>query len=104
MKNALISILISTALSLCLLFGDELVAEFAFYVCAAMNFLSWSGVLLGVMDKEVAARIRRNFWLVLPSGIFAVYALIQSGHTFLAASSFMVQFFIVAAAFKQEAA
>ncbi|MBG7524556.1 hypothetical protein I5I09_24405, partial [Pseudomonas aeruginosa] len=42
------------------------------------------------------------FWIQLLPSIFYVYALIFSGHPMLGASAFMVQFLIVATAFRKE--
>lgn len=97
-----ISIIISMTLSLSLLSGIGQLSQFAFYVCVIMNVLSWIGMLLGMVKDEVSARIRRTFWIQLLPSIFYVYALIFSGHQ-CSASAFMVQFLIVATAFRKEA-
>ncbi|MNH43233.1 hypothetical protein D3C79_1050840 [compost metagenome] len=46
----------------------------------------------------MAERILRYWWISLPSTGFQLYALIYSGHPMLAASAFVVSFFIVASA------
>ncbi|MDT1043484.1 hypothetical protein [Pseudomonas aeruginosa] len=101
--QTIISIVISLALSFSLISGVVQLSQFAFYVCVIMNVLSWIGMLLGMVKDEVSAGIRRTFWILLLPSIFYVYALIFSGHPMLGASSFMVQFLIVATAFRKEA-
>ncbi|HHN2094135.1 TPA: hypothetical protein ACRNYL_000510 [Pseudomonas aeruginosa] len=98
-----ISIIISMTLSLSLLSGVAQLSQFAFYVCVIMNVLAWIGVLCGMVKDEISQRIRRTFWIGLLPSIFYVYALVFSGHPMLGASAFMVQFLIVATAFRKEA-
>ncbi len=98
-----ISIIISMTLSLSLLSGVAQLSQFAFYVCVIMNVLAWIGVLCGMVKDEISQRIRRTFWIQLLPSIFYVYALIFSGHPLLAASSFMVQAFILGFAFSKQA-
>lgn len=102
MKKTVIPIVVSVALSLCLLSGVDDLSRFAFYVCIPMNVLVWLGILTGMVKGDVAARIRRTAWVNLPSSIFYVYALVFSGHPILAASSFMAQFLIMVTAFRDE--
>ncbi|WP_448679996.1 hypothetical protein [Pseudomonas nicosulfuronedens] len=101
--QTIISIVISLALSLSLISGIAQLSQFAFYVCAALNVLSWSGVLTGQVKGEVAEKIRDRVWVSIPASVFSLYALIFSGHPLLAASSFMVQAFILCFAFSKQA-
>jgi len=99
MIRTLFSTGVSVALSLCLLIGSYTAATFAFYVLTFFTCLSWLGVLTGVVKGEAAARIRKHSWLSCLSTGFQLYALIVSDHPFLAASCFIVSFFIVVLAF-----
>ncbi|MGK4637817.1 hypothetical protein ACSLV1_09125 [Pseudomonas aeruginosa] len=101
--QAIISIVISLALSFSLISGVVQLSQFAFYVCAALNVLSWIVVLTGQVKYDVAEKIRKEVWIRIPPSVFYLYALIFSGHPMLGASAFMVQFLIVATAFRKEA-
>lgn len=101
MKKKLLSALISTLFSLALLSGIDALSQFAFYVLAVMNALAWLAMLCGVVNDEVAANLRTYLWMSLPSSAFSLYALIFTGHTILAASSFLVTFFILILAFRK---
>lgn len=98
-----ISIIISMTLSLSLLSGIGQLSQFAFYVCAAANVLSWIAVLTGQVKYDVVEKIRKGVWIRIPASVFYLYALIFSGHPLLAASSFMVQAFILGFAFSKQA-
>ncbi|WP_145186022.1 hypothetical protein [Pseudomonas sp. URMO17WK12:I11] len=100
MIQTLISTAISAIISLSLLFGGAQLHRFAFYVVIAFNVMAWAGVLGGLVSGEAAQRIMQYFWLSLVSSCFQLYALIYSGHPTLAASCFMVSFFIATAAAK----
>ncbi|SCZ13221.1 hypothetical protein [Pseudomonas sp. NFACC37-1] len=95
MNQTLISILISSALSLCLLLGPPSAHDFAFYVIGVLSFIAWTGVLCGLIKGAVAEKIMQQVWLRTLFTGFQVYALIASGHPVLAASSFLVSFFII---------
>lgn len=99
MKRTLVSVGISITLGLCLLLGTNSTATFAFYVLSIFNCLAWLGVLCGVIKGDAAARIRRHSWISGLSTAFQLYALIVADHPLLAASCFMVSFFIVVLAF-----
>ncbi|EML3184334.1 hypothetical protein ACM7LV_20045 [Pseudomonas aeruginosa] len=101
--QAIISIVISLALSFSLISGVVQLSQFAFYVCAALNVLSWIVVLTGQVKYDVAEKIRKEVWIRIPPSVFYLYALIFSGHPLLAASSFMVQAFILGFAFSKQA-
>lgn len=98
MIQTLISTAISAAISLSLLLGGAQLHRFAFYVITAFNAMAWIGWASGAVTGEVAERILRCWWISVPSTGFQLYALIHSGHPMLAASTFLVSFFIVAAA------
>lgn len=100
MIQTLISAGISAIISLSLLFGGTQLHRFAFYVTVAFNVMAWAGVLSGAITGDAAVRIMHYFWLSLVSSCFQLYALIYSGHPMLAASCFLVSFFIVLAAAK----
>lgn len=101
MKKNLLSTFISTLFSLALLSGIDTLHQFAFYVMAVMNGLAWLAMLcIGVKD-EAAENMRKYLWISLPSSAFSLYALIFTGHTILAASSFLVTFFILLLAFRK---
>ncbi|MFL1845961.1 hypothetical protein [Pseudomonas aeruginosa] len=101
--QTIISIVISLALSFSLISGVVQLSQFAFYVCAAANVLSWIVVLTGQVKYDVAEKIRKGVWIIIPASVFYLYALIFSGHPLLAASSFMVQAFILGFAFSKQA-
>jgi len=101
MKKKLLSVFISTLFSLALLSGIDALHQFAFYVLAVMNGLAWLAMLCGGIKDEVAANLRTYIWISLPSSLFSLYALIFTGHTILAASSFLVTFFILLLAFRK---
>ncbi|WP_016715551.1 MULTISPECIES: hypothetical protein [Pseudomonadaceae] len=98
MIQTLISTAISAVISLSLLIGGAQLCRFAFYVTVAFNALAWIGWGSGAVTGEVAERLLRYWWISVPSTGFQLYALINSGHPMLAASCFVVSFFIVAAA------
>lgn len=98
MIQTLISTAISAIISLSLLFVGAQLSRFAFYVTVAFNAMAWIGWASGVVAGEVGERILRYWWISLPSTGFQLYALIYSDHPMLAASCFLVSFFIVAAA------
>lgn len=104
MIQNIISIVLSFALSLCLLSSHALVSEFAFYVAVVMNALAWVSVLCGLVKDEAAKRVRDSILIMLPSTLFSIYAAIFSGHPMLAASTTIVSFFIVCRAFAKELA
>lgn len=95
MKQKLISAWISLVLSLCLLLGPAPAQDFAFYVLLVMTVLAWIGVLSGLIKGEVAKKLLRYAWISVLSTGLQVYALIVSGHPALAASSFLVSFFMI---------
>lgn len=101
MKKKLLSALISILFSSALLSGIDTLHQFAFYVMAVMNGIAWLAMLCGGVKDEVAANLRTYLWISLPSSAFSLYALIFTGHTVLAASSFMVTFFILILAFRK---
>lgn len=100
MIQTLISTAISAIISLSLLFGGAQLHRFAFYVTMAFNIMAWAGVLGGVVTGDAAHRIMQYWWISLASTCFQLYALIHSDHPMLAASCFLVSFFIVVAAAK----
>ena len=100
MKQQFISVLISATLSACLLIGTPTFQDFSFYVLAFINVLAWIGVLSGLIKDEAAERVRKWVWISCASTSLQLYALIYSGHPLLAASNFLVSFFIVVLAFK----
>ncbi|MBJ2244299.1 hypothetical protein JFT42_01360 [Pseudomonas haemolytica] len=100
MKQKLISALISLALSLCLLLGAPTAQDFAFYVFVVMNVLVWAGLLSGLIKGEVAKKLLRHAWVSSLSTLLQIYALVVSGHSVLAASSFLVSLFMIIAAIK----
>ena len=100
MKQKLISALISLVLSICLLVGPAPAQDFAFYVLVVMNILAWIGILSGLITGDVAKKLLKHAWISGLSTAFQVYALIASGHPALAASCFLVSFFMVIAAVK----
>lgn len=100
MIQTLISTAISAIISLSLLFGGAQLHQFAFYVTIAFNVLAWMGVLAGMVTGDAAQRIMQYWWISLSSTGFQLYALIYSGHPMLAASVFLVSFFIVVASAK----
>ncbi|WP_223504237.1 hypothetical protein [Pseudomonas sp. GL-RE-29] len=101
MTKKLISALISTMFSFALLSGIDTLHQFAFYVTAVMNGCAWLALFCGSVKDDVAAGLRSYLWISLPSSAFSLYAMIFTGHTVLAASSFMVTFFILILAFKK---
>jgi len=101
--QTIISIVINLVLSFSLISGVAQLSQFAFYVCVACNVLSWIGVLTGQVKGDLAERMRKRVWVSIPISIFSLYALIFSGHPLLAASSFVVQAFIVGFAFSKQA-
>lgn len=101
--QTIISIVISLSLSFSLISGMAQLSQFAFYVCLALNVLSWIGVITGQVKGEVAEKMRKKVWVSIPASVFSLYALIFSGHPLLAASSFMVQAFILGFAFSKQA-
>ncbi|SEI23679.1 hypothetical protein [Pseudomonas asplenii] len=100
MIQPLISTAISAIVSLSLLFGGAQLHQFAFYVVVLFNITAWMGVLGGLVTGDAAQRIMQYWWISVPSTCFQLYALIYSDHPMLAASCFLVSFFIVAAAAK----
>lgn len=101
MKQKLISAWISLVLSLCLLLGPAPAQDFAFYVLMVMTVLAWIGVLSGLIKGDVATKLLNHAWISVLSTGMQVYALIVSGHPALAASCFLVSFFMVIAAIKE---
>jgi len=101
MKKKLLSALISTLFSLALLSGIDTLHQFAFYVMAVMNGLAWLAMFCGCIKDDVAEGLRTYLWISLPSSAFSLYALIFTGHTILAASSFLVTFFILILALRK---
>ncbi len=104
MKKTMISVVISLLFSAALLSGIDPLEQFAFYVNLVMNVLAWIFLLLVGTKDEIAAGVRRHAWVKAISSTIALYALVFSGHPVLAASSFMVQFFILLIAFQKKAA
>lgn len=100
MIETLICTAISAIISLSLLFGGAQLHQFAFYVMMAFNVIGWMGVLGGMVTGDAAQRIIQYWWISLPSTCLQLYALVYSGHPMLAASVFLVSFFIIAAAAK----
>ncbi|MGY2183297.1 hypothetical protein [Pseudomonas agarici] len=100
MIKKIMGTIIGVALSCALLFGGESLHQFAFYVLCVMNVLAWLALLCGVVKDEVAAQLRSRLWISLPSSAFSLYAMIATGHTILAAASFMATFFILTLAFR----
>lgn len=100
MKQKLMSAWISLVLSLCLLMGPAPAQDFAFYVLFVMTVLAWIGLLSGLIKGEVAKKLLKHAWITVLSTGFQVCALIASGHPSLAASCFLVSFFIVINAIK----
>lgn len=100
MKQKLISAWISMVLSACLLLGPTPAQDFAFYVLLVMTVLAWIGVLSGLIKGDVARKLLSHAWITVLSTGLQVYALIVSGHPALAASCFLVSFFMVIAATK----
>ncbi|WP_434706904.1 hypothetical protein J3Q07_08305 [Pseudomonas sp. D4-18] len=101
MIKKIIGTIISVALSCALLFGDESLHQFAFYVLCVMSGLCWMALLSGGVKDDVAAQMRSRLWVSLPSSAFSLYAMIATGHTILAAASFMVTFLILVIAFRK---
>lgn len=95
MKQKLISAWISLVLSLCLLLGPAPAQDFAFYVLLVMTVLAWIGVFSGLIKGEIAKKLLSHAWISVLSTGLQVYALIVSGHPALAASSFLVSFFVI---------
>ncbi len=102
MKNKIISNVMSILFSVALLSGVQALQDFAFYVLCVMNALAWVALFCGIIKDEVAKELRSKLWLSIPSSAFQLYAMIVSGHPILAASSFLVSFFIMTMAFKKE--
>ena len=100
MKQKILSMLISMVFSLCLIVGSATAQDFALYVLATMNILAWAGVLFGLIKDEAAKKIVQHAWISCISTALQIYALIHSGHPALAASCFLVSFFIVVTAVK----
>ncbi|WP_282372925.1 hypothetical protein [Pseudomonas sp. PS02290] len=103
MKTKLISASVSLAFSLALLSGIYELHQFAFYVTLVMNVIAWALLLAGQVKDEVASNIRRYPWISLPFSILSLYALIFTGHTVLAASSFMLTSLLLAVSFAKQA-
>jgi uncharacterized membrane protein len=101
MKSKFISALISTLFSLALLSGIDPLHQFAFYVTLVMNVIAWLALFCGAVKGEVADKLRKSPWVGMASTAFSLYALIFTGHAILAASSFMVTFFILLIAFRK---
>lgn len=101
MKKKFISVLISVLFAAALLSGIETLHQFAFYVMAAMNAFAWLALFCGTVKGEVAQELRSGLWLSIPSSLIGLCALVFTGHTILAASSFMCQFFIMVLAFRK---
>lgn len=101
MIKKIISTVISVALSCGLLFGGESLHQFAFYVMCVMSGLAWLALVCGAVKDEAAAEIRSRIWIGIPSSAFSLYAVISTGHTILAVSSFMATFFILTLAFRK---
>lgn len=97
----IISTVISVTLSVFLLVGEPW-DTFAFYTLMAFTLLAWFALLSGGMTGAAAAKVRDGAWLSCASTAFQLYALIVTGHKFLAAASFLCSFFIVIAAYRQE--
>ena len=106
MRKTIVSFVLGLALSGLLYFGQGAMHDFAFYVMVVFNVFAWLGVLTGVIRDEIAARIRRTVWLQGAGTAVQLWAVVETGHPVLAASSFIVSFLIVCTAFgdKKEAA
>lgn len=103
MKN-FTGVILSLATSACLVSGIQALSDFGFYISVAVNLLAWIGLFCGMVKGGAAANIRKRVWINAPSSIIALAALLYTDHPMLAASRFMVQFFILAMAFKKEPA
>lgn len=101
MIKKIIGTAISVSLSCGLLFGGESLQQFAFYVMCGMSGIAWLCLFCGAVKEEAAAEIRSRLWISLPSSAFSLYAMIATGHTILAAASFMATFFILILAFRK---
>lgn len=106
MKIKMISALLSLLFSLALLSGIYELHQFAFYVSLVMNIIGWVLLVSGQVKDEIAASMRSQPWISLPLCALSLYALIFTGHTLLATSSFVLTMFMLAVAYapKQEAA
>lgn len=101
MIKKIVGTVISVLLSCGLLLGGESLHQFAFYVMCGMTGIAWLCLFCGAVKDEAAAEIRARLWISLPSSAFSLYAMIFTGHTALAASSFMATFFILILAFRK---
>lgn len=98
MTQTLISTAISAVISISLLFGGAQLHRFAFYITVAFNVMAWIGCASGFVTGEVAERLLHYWWISVASTGFQLYALIYSDHPMLAASCFLVSFFMLTAA------
>lgn len=101
MIKKIIGAVISVSLSCSLLLGGESLHQFAFYVMCMTTGICWLALLCGAIADETAADVRSRLWISLPSSAFSLYAMIATGHTILAAASFMGTFFIITLAFRK---
>ncbi|MDR6579995.1 hypothetical protein [Pseudomonas extremaustralis] len=101
MIKKVIGTVISVSLSCSLLLGSESLQQFAFYVMCGMTGIAWLCLFCGAVKDEAAAEIRSRLWISAPSSAFSLYAMISTGHTILAAASFMGTFFILTLAFRK---
>lgn len=101
MIKKIMGTIIGVALSCSLLFGGESLHQFALYVLCVMNGLAWLVLLCGGIKDEVTAGLRSRLWISLPSSALSLYAMIATGHTILATSSFMATLFILTVAFRK---
>jgi len=101
MIKKIIGTVISVSLSCGLLLGGEALSQFAFYVMCGMTGIAWLCLFCGAVKDEAAAEIRSRLWISVPSSAFSLYAMIATGHTVLAAFSFMGTFFILTLAFRK---
>lgn len=97
--------MLGLALSGLLYFGQGAMHDFAFYVMVVFNVFSWLGVLFGLIKGDIAERIRNGVWLQVAGTAIQLWAMVETGHPVLAASSFIASFLIVCTAFgdKKEA-
>lgn len=85
----------SVVMSCMLIFGEQWMHDFAFYVGLFFNCLSWC-LVWAHMTKGLAEKTVVRWLWGIPSFSLYLYALASTGHPLLAASAFTVSMLSVA--------
>lgn len=93
---------ISTAISLALLFGNPTLSAAASCVIWVTIFLGLSALLMGLVEDKDRIKMKRHWWISFASSAFALYAIIETGHSILAAAYFVTTAAIILVVFKEE--